>query len=108
MAHLAFNTLLSYAEDKLAEKAHSEVDEHLASSCAECQANLARLRVTLDALAADDTIAPPAQVARNAIAVFRKSLPLFCCDSRHARRLPRGCLDDFNGFLKSRNPVKHR
>ena len=67
----SFETLLNYTENTLPAQARAEVAQHLAGPCVPCQITLYRVRVMLDTLAHDDTVAPPPQVVRRAIALFR-------------------------------------
>ena len=66
-----FDVLLNYVEDTLPAQARAEVDGHLAGPCVLCQTAISRLRIMLDALTHDDTVAPPPEVVRRAIAAYR-------------------------------------
>jgi hypothetical protein len=65
-----FDVLLNYVEDTLPAPARAEVADHLAGPCVLCQTAITRLRIMLDALTHDDTIAPPPEVVRRAIAAY--------------------------------------
>jgi hypothetical protein len=67
MAHLKYETLLNYLDDRLPAAQRSEVDAHLAESCQVCERRLARLSTVLHVAAADRTVAPPEAVLKRAI-----------------------------------------
>lgn len=70
MAHLTYTTLLGYIGDQLPEAEQLEVEKHLLSdSCQMCGEKVARLRVVLEAVSNDHSVAPPASVLRNALNV---------------------------------------
>lgn len=68
MTHLTYTTLMSYIGNQLSENDRLEVETHLHSgSCQECSSKAARLRVVLDAIVQDRSVAPPVSVLRKAI-----------------------------------------
>jgi len=67
MAHLKYETLLNYLENRLSIEERSEADMHLAGSCQQCKRQLALLRTVLDVVAKDRTIAPPTAVLKKTI-----------------------------------------
>lgn len=71
MAHPSFASLLDYVEDSLPREARAAIDEHLAGPCSQCSVELSRIRAALGALANDDTVAPPEETLRRAVAAFR-------------------------------------
>ncbi len=73
MTHLTYTTLLSYIGNQLPDADRAEVEAHLFSdSCQQCGSKAARLRVVLDAVAKDRSVAPPPAVLRKALNVDLK------------------------------------
>jgi len=66
MAHLKYETLLNYLENRLSAEERSEVDTHLTESCQQCDQQLVLLRTVLDSVAKDRTVAPPTAVLKQA------------------------------------------
>jgi hypothetical protein len=71
MTHPSFASLLDYVEGSLPPEARAAIDEHLAGPCSQCSVELSRIRAALGALANDDTVAPPEETLRRAVAAFR-------------------------------------
>ena len=67
MAHLKYETLLNYLENRLSAEERSEADAHLLGSCQQCERRLALLRAVLDSVASDRTVAPPAAILKQAV-----------------------------------------
>lgn len=67
MAHLKYETLLNYLENRLSTDERSKVDAHLVGSCQPCERRLALLRTVLDSVASDQTVAPPADILKQAV-----------------------------------------
>jgi hypothetical protein len=67
MAHLNYETLLNYMEERLPALERSEVDAHLAAACQPCERRLGLLRRALRRAAEDRTVAPPDHVLRRAV-----------------------------------------
>jgi hypothetical protein len=73
MTHLTYTTLLSYIGNRLPDVERAEIETHLFSdSCQQCGSKAARLRVVLDAVTKDRSVAPPAAVLRKALNVDLK------------------------------------
>jgi hypothetical protein len=73
MTHLTYTALLSYIGNQLSDDDRAEVETHLYSdSCQLCGEKAARLRVVLDAVSKDRSVAPPEAVLRNALNVDLK------------------------------------
>jgi len=72
MVHPSYEILTSYIENKLSKAEREKVEEHLAHSCQQCNAKIAQLRVVLDSVKEDRTVAPPPDVLRRAIASYRE------------------------------------
>jgi len=67
MAHLKYEILLNYLEGQLSVDERNEVDAHIAESCQQCDQRLSLLRTVLQTVDGDHTVAPPADVLKQAI-----------------------------------------
>ncbi|MBN1310000.1 MAG: hypothetical protein JXB30_01185 [Anaerolineae bacterium] len=72
MVHPTYEILIDYIENELPKAERVKVDDHLSQSCEECNAKLTQLRMVLDSIKEDKTIAPPPDVLRRAIATHAK------------------------------------
>jgi hypothetical protein len=70
MTHLTFEQLVDYVEGRLNPAELAEVQAHLSTGCATCQAELAWLEQTLGAMAADTWEAPTAAASEAARQLF--------------------------------------
>ena len=75
MAHLKYETLLNYLENRLPVEERSEVDAHLVGQCQQCDRRLVLLRRVLESVAGDRTVAPPTAVLKQAVEVGQGSHP---------------------------------
>jgi len=77
MTHLKYETLLNYLEGQLTLEERKEVDAHFAETCQQCDRRLALLRTVLQTVTGDRTVAPPADVLKQAVdeAKNRKKFP---------------------------------
>jgi hypothetical protein len=67
MTHLKYEILLNYLEGQLSAEERKEVDAHFAEACQQCDRRLALLRTVLQTVAGDRTVAPPADVLKQAV-----------------------------------------
>lgn len=67
MAHLTYETLLSYTEGQLSTKEKSEANAHLSEPCESCQRRLVLLQTVLRTSADDQTTPPPVSVLKQAV-----------------------------------------
>ena len=72
MIHPTYTALFNYIENQLPDADRARVEEHLSHSCEQCSEKIALLRITLKAAEQDQTVAPPADVLRRAVALYRK------------------------------------
>lgn len=72
MSHPTYKTLISYIEKQLPQAERGKVEEHLSEHCLQCSQKLTRLQAVLEAAAQDQTVAPPADVLRRAVAIHHK------------------------------------
>jgi hypothetical protein len=72
MPHPSFETLLEYIENTLSPADRAEVESHLSHSCTECDQQIIRLRNVLQTIQRGETSAPPAEVFREAVALYGK------------------------------------
>lgn len=72
MIHPTFEALLNFLEGQLPESERRAVEAHLASSCEQCDGNIARMGAVLEALSEDRSAAPPVAVLRRAISAHQK------------------------------------
>src|SRR5687768_8080512 len=72
MSHPTYKTLISYIEKQLPQAERGKVEEHLSEPCLQCSQKLTRLQTALEAAAQDQTVAPPAAVLRQAVALHKK------------------------------------
>ncbi len=71
MAHLNYETLLNYLENRLSAEERGKVEEHLAGSCQRCGRRLTLLQAVLRSTQEDQTVAPPEAVLKRAIDIGR-------------------------------------
>lgn len=70
MTHSTYETLLNYLNNQLPEDERSQVEVHLAL-CQQCSWRLTRLKVLLQSVAEDQTVAPPEDILKRAINIAR-------------------------------------
>jgi hypothetical protein len=70
MNHPTYETLISHIENQLPDSDRAKVEEHLSHPCQKCNDKITHLRLVLDAVAADITIAPPVSVLQRAISAY--------------------------------------
>ena len=75
MAHLKYETLLNYLENRLSVEERSEVDAHLVGPCQRCHRRLILLRAVLDSVTNDRTVAPPAAILKQAVELSQGRYP---------------------------------
>ena len=75
MAHLKYETLLNYLENRLSVEERSEVDAHLVGPCQQCDRRLILLRAVLDSVTNDRTVAPPTAVLKQAVELRQGRYP---------------------------------
>lgn len=75
MNHPTYQTLINYYENNLPEVEQVKVKKHLAQPCEQCGAKINHLRSVFSITATDRTIAPPAAVLQQAVALFQKRGP---------------------------------
>jgi hypothetical protein len=85
MSHPTYKTLINYIEKQLSQAERGKVEEHLSGPCLQCSQKLTRLQTALEAAAQDQTVAPPADVLRRAVAIHHKR-PKSAMASRGAAR----------------------
>jgi hypothetical protein len=71
MAHLKYETLLSYLEDQLSAEERSKVDLHLAEPCLQCGRRLSLLSTVVKSVVGDQTVAPREAVLERAVDIAR-------------------------------------
>ncbi len=71
MAHLNYETLLNYLENKLPAKERGQAEAHLAGPCQQCGQRLALLQAVLRSTQGDKTVAPPETILKRAIDIGR-------------------------------------
>lgn len=67
MTHLKYETLLNYLEGQLSTEERNQVDAHFAEACQQCDRRLVLLRTVLQTVVGDRTVAPPADVLKEAV-----------------------------------------
>ncbi len=72
MNHPTYMMLIDYIENQLPEKDRAKLDGHLTRPCQQCNEKISLLRIALNAAANDQTVAPPADVLRRAVALYQK------------------------------------
>ena len=72
MTHPTYMTLIGYIENQLPESERVKLEEHFSHSCKQCSEKITLLRIALKAAAQDQTVAPPVDVLRRAVALYRK------------------------------------
>ena len=73
MACPDFETLIDYADRRLAGEDRAFVERHVADGCEACSAALAWYAATTETAAADGSVEPPHWVSRRAIGLFREA-----------------------------------
>jgi hypothetical protein len=71
MTHPTFEQLVDYADGRLAGNSAAQVEQHLAQ-CEACRADVAWLRQTVQLMAEDDWVLPPAAVRNQVKQTFRE------------------------------------
>ena len=72
MAHLSDEVLIQYIEQQLSDAERAAVEAHIASPCQRCNRALQQMHLILETTTADQTVAPPADILRKAVASFQK------------------------------------
>lgn len=72
MAHIQYETLLDYIENRLSAEERSKVDEHLAETCQQCNQHLNLMKKVLNTVSGDNTVAPPNHVLKQAVDKIKK------------------------------------
>jgi hypothetical protein len=67
MTHLKNETLLNYLENHLSPDEKGQVETHLKEPCLQCGKRLGLLRKVLDTVTGDRTVAPPANILKQAV-----------------------------------------
>ncbi len=68
MVHPMYETLLDYVENRLPEAEQARIERHLSRPCEVCVEKVGRLSMFMDVTARDQTVAPPPDVLKQAIA----------------------------------------
>lgn len=71
MIHPNYETLIKYVEDQLSMSDLTRTEEHLSHPCQECNNKVTQLRIVLEAVKKNKTVAPPSDVLNRAVAAFR-------------------------------------
>jgi len=74
MLHPTYETLMNYLDNQLSDAERAQLELHLSQPCQKCSVKMNRLRSVLAVAASDRTIAPPADVLKQAIALYQKQI----------------------------------